>query len=373
MSGQVLITGGAGFIGSHLADELLAKGYRVRAFDALIPQVHGEDCKRPRYLAEEVELLPGDVRRDTKRLKQALRGTDYVVHFAAAVGVGQSMYQICNYTDVNCQGTAALLEMLAQRPVGKLVVASSMSVYGEGRYRSRHGEIVEPAERPRRQLDARQWEMLAPDGSELTPIPTPENKQPSAPSVYALAKYYQERLCLTVGPAYGIPTVALRFFNVFVPRQALSNPYTGVLAIFASRILNGQRPLVNEDGRQQRDFVYVKDVVRACRQALELPEADNHVFNVGSGRPYAISALASDLAALLGRPDLQPQLTGKYRVGDIRNCYADIGKARALLGFEPAYDLRSGLAEMLPWLDGQTATDNVAAAFQELSRRGLTV
>jgi dTDP-L-rhamnose 4-epimerase len=372
MSGKVLITGGAGFIGSHLADELLAKGYQVRAFDALIPQVHGERCRRPRYLAEDVELVCGDVR-DAKRLKQALRGVDYVVHFAAAVGVGQSMYQICNYTDVNCQGTAALLEGLAQSPVEKLVIASSMSVYGEGRYRNLQGKIVEPTERPRRQLEARRWDMLAPDGSELTPLPTPESKQPSAPSVYALAKYYQERICLTVGPAYGIPTVALRFFNVFGPRQALSNPYTGVLAIFTSRILNGQRPLINEDGRQQRDFVYVKDIALACRLALESPKADNQVFNIGSGKPYAISALAADLATLLGHPELEPEITGKYRVGDIRNCYADITKARTLLGFEPQYDLGSGLAEMLPWLDGETAEDNVAEAFQELSRRGLTV
>jgi dTDP-L-rhamnose 4-epimerase len=372
MSGQVLITGGAGFIGSHLADELLASGYQVRAFDALLPQVHGERCKRPRYLAKDVELICGDVR-DAKHLKEALRGVDYVVHFAAAVGVGQSMYQICNYTDVNCQGTAALLEALAQSPVEKLVVASSMSVYGEGRYRDSHGRVVEPPERPRRQLEARRWEMLSPDGSDLTPVATPESKHAAAPSVYALAKYYQERICLTVGPAYGIPTVALRFFNVFGPRQALSNPYTGVLAIFASRILNGQPPLINEDGRQQRDFVYVKDVARACRLALKSPHADRQVFNVGSGKPYAIAVLAADLANLLGRPHLEPEITGKYRVGDIRNCYADITKARTLLHFEPRYDLRTGLEEMLPWLEGQTAKDNVAEAFQELSRRGLTV
>jgi dTDP-L-rhamnose 4-epimerase len=372
MSGQVLITGGAGFVGSHLADELLVKGYQVRAYDALILQVHGERCKRPHYLADEVELVHGDVR-DAKRLKEALRGVDYVVHFGAAVGVGQSMYQICNYTDVNCQGTAALLEALAQSPVEKLVVASSMSIYGEGRYRDRNGQIVEPVGRSRRQLEARHWEVLAPDGSELTPVPTPESKYASAPSVYALTKYYQERICLTVGPAYGIPTVALRFFNVFGPRQALSNPYTGVLAIFASRILNGQPPLINEDGRQQRDFIYVKDIALACRLALESPNVDNEVFNVGSGKPYAISALAIDLARLLGHPELEPEITGKYRVGDIRNCYADITKARTLLNFEPRYDLRSGLEEMLPWLDGQTAKDNVAEAFRELSRRGLTV
>ncbi len=248
-----------------------------------------------------------------------------------------------------------------------------MSVYGEGRYRNRQGGMVEPPERPRRQLESRRWEMLAPDGSELTPVPTPETKHPSAPSVYALSKYYQERICLTVGPAYGIPTVALRFFNVFGPHQALSNPYTGVLAIFASRILNGQRPMINEDGRQQRDFVYVKDVAKACRLALESAQAENDVFNIGSGKPYAISALAADLARLLGQPDLEPEITGKYRVGDIRNCYADISKAQTTLGYQPRYNLRSGLEEMLPWLEKQTAQDNVAEAFHELSRRGLTV
>ncbi|MBV9848325.1 MAG: NAD-dependent epimerase/dehydratase family protein [Armatimonadetes bacterium] len=372
MSKHVLITGGAGFIGAHLARELLGRGYRVRALDNLSPQVHGEGTPRPPYLSPDVELLVGDVR-DPDAVKSALRGIDAVYHLAATVGVGQSMYEIARYTDVNNLGTATLLEALIERPVERLVVASSMSIYGEGMYRAADGSAVPGQERPLDQLKAGDWEVRGEDGRPLTPIPTPETKTPTLASVYALSKYDQERLCLIIGRAYHIPVVALRFFNVFGTCQALSNPYTGVLAIFASRFLNGRPPLIFEDGRQQRDFVHVTDVARACRLALEAPEAAGQVFNVGSGQAYTIQEIARRLARTLGMEHVTPEITGKYRAGDIRHCFADISQARRVLGYEPRVPLDEGLAEICGWLEGQTAADRVAEAGAELARRGLTV
>lgn len=370
---KVLITGGAGFIGSHLADELLAHGYRVRVLDSLDPQVHGEQRRRPEYLAKEVELVVGDVN-DRAKVDEALQGVDAVYHFAAAVGVGQSMYEVAHYTRVNNLGTAVLLEALAKNPVERLVVASSMSLYGEGLYQSASGGGARLAgERTLEQLKAGQWEFLAEDGSVLQPMPTPETKQPALASVYALSKFDQERLCLLIGRAYNIPTVALRFFNAYGPRQALSNPYTGVLAIFAARLLNGNAPLVFEDGQQQRDFVSVHDIARACRLALETPEAAGETFNVGSGQPHTVRDIAAKLARVVGRENLQPQILGKYRVGDIRHCFADIGKARRILGFTPEVQLEDGLVELSSWLASQAAVDRVAQASAELSARGLTV
>ena len=271
---HILITGGAGFIGSHLADELLAAGHRVRALDNLSPQVHGEAAHagglRPAYLDERVELMVGDVC-DPAAVRRALKGVDQVVHFAAAVGVGQSMYAIRHYTQTNDIGTATLLESLTESPVEKLLVASSMSIYGEGLYHTTGGAPVHNARRSLEDLKSRRWEPADADGNRLWPVPTSEEKCPDIASVYALGKYDQERMCLMIGQAYGIPTTAMRFFNVYGTRQALSNPYTGVLAIFAGRMLNGARPLIYEDGRQQRDFVHVSDVARCCRLALESP------------------------------------------------------------------------------------------------------
>ncbi|HEU4752444.1 MAG TPA: NAD-dependent epimerase/dehydratase family protein, partial [Armatimonadota bacterium] len=306
-------------------------------------------------------------------VRQALRGVDAVFHLAAMVGVGQSMYEIEKYTSVNNVGTAVLLEALAEKPVERLVVASSMSLYGEGLYRRADGSPTLGVERSLEQLQARDWEVRSADGEVLTPAPTPENKPPSLPSIYALSKYDQERMCLTIGRAYGIPTVALRFFNIYGTRQALSNPYTGVLAIFASRFLNDKPPLINEDGRQQRDFVHVKDVARACRLALETPGAAGLVFNIGSGQPQTVAGLARRMADVLGKEHLQPEITGKYRVGDIRHCFPDISLARHVLGYSPAVELEEGLVEMASWLEGQVAVDRVEEARQELAARGLAV
>src|SRR5438309_2262600 len=296
---RVLITGGAGFIGSHAANALLEAGYEVRLLDNLSPQVHGPQRHRPIHLNKDADLVVGDIT-DALAVERALRGADMVLHLASSVGVGQSMYDIAPYVRTNELGTAILLEAISRHPLKRLVVASSMSVYGEGLCRSAAGETANPAERSIDQLKAAQWELVGNDGGVLEPVPTPETKQPCLSSIYALNKYAQERMCLITGNAYAIPTLALRFFNVFGPRQALSNPYTGVLAIFAARLLNNRPPLVFEDGLQRRDFVHVHDVARACRMALEADHAQD-VFNVGSGQSRNILSVAEDLAEVMGR------------------------------------------------------------------------
>jgi dTDP-L-rhamnose 4-epimerase len=372
MAERVLITGGAGFIGSHLADRLLAAGKTVRVLDDLTPQVHGPERRRPAYLDPEIELQVGDVR-DAGAVRRALDGVDVVVHFAARVGVGQSMYEAAEFTSVNNFGTSVLLEALAARPVRRLLVASSMSVYGEGRYVDGDGQEVVGAERSAAQLREGDWTPRGADGDPLRPKPTPENKTPSLASVYALSKFDQERLCLLMGRAYRVPTVALRFFNVYGPRQALSNPYTGVLAIFASRLMNGRSPLVFEDGRQRRDFVHVRDVAEACGLALESERAEGRVLNVGSGESFEVGEIAVKLARLLGRPELGPEISGTHRVGDIRHCFAEVGEARRVLGYRPRISLDDGLAELGGWLAGREAKDRVDEMRAELSRRGLTI
>lgn len=372
MSYRILITGGAGFVGSHLADDLLKRGHKVRILDNLSPQVYGPNASPPAYLNPDAELQIGDVC-NPDDVRRALNGIDAVYHFAAAVGVGQSMYKIADYTHCNGVGTAVLLEAILQQPVQRLVVASSMSIYGEGLYRTEDGELVQNADRSRDRLAEAQWEPCDDQGRPLTPIPTPETKTPSLSSVYALSKYDQERLCLMIGRAYNIPTVALRFFNIFGTRQALSNPYTGVLAIFASRFLNDRRPLVYEDGRQLRDFVSVHDIAQACCLALDAPDAPGRCFNIGSGRPISVLEIAEMMARALNKEKLAPQITAQYRAGDIRHCFADIGLAKSILNYEPRVMLEEGLVELAQWVEGQVADDRVDSAHAELSARGLTI
>src|SRR5829696_1515831 len=369
MQKRVLITGGAGFIGSHVADLLLSCGYQVRILDKLISQVHGNG-RAPRHVHADSELVVGDLC-DAETVGTALKDVDAVIHLAAEVGVGQSMYEIVSYTRTNDLGTAVLLEALARKPVERLVCASSMSIYGEGLARGRNGEIVAPAERPLSQLRRGAWEVLDQNGEPVEPLPTPESKQPALSSVYALNKYNQERLCLVVGKAYGMPTVALRFFNVYGPRQALSNPYTGVLAIFAARLLNDRPPVVYEDGGQRRDFVHVTDVARACRLALERDGADGRAVNVGSGRSASVLEIAHELSRGLGK-EIEPGLPGAYRAGDIRNCFADVALARELLGFDAEVVLEAGLAELTEWLANQQTPDRFDQAAAELAEKGLT-
>jgi dTDP-L-rhamnose 4-epimerase len=372
MAKKILITGGAGFVGAHVANELLSHGYKVRALDSLHPQVHGRAERRPEYLNKEVELVIGDVR-DPVKVKNCLKGIDGVYHFASLVGVGQSMYEIERYTSVNNVGTSVLLEALVKKPVERLIVASSMSIYGEGLYRNKAGKTRVAVDRTLDQLKAADWEVRDEDGETLMPVPTPEWKQPTLASVYALSKFDQERMCLMLGRSYGFSAIALRFFNIYGPFQALSNPYTGVLAIFASRLLNRKPPLINEDGRQLRDFVSVYDIARACRLALEVKEADGETFNVASGIQIPIGELACRVIRALNMRGIQPEVTGKYRVGDIRHCFADIEKARRILGFEPQVGLEEGLVDLASWLEGQIAQDSVQESRAELARRGLMV
>ena len=372
MPKRILITGGAGFIGSHLADNLLRHGHEVRALDCLSPQVHGVDRRRPSYLDPEVELIEGDVC-DPAAVRRALRGVDAVYHFAAKVGVGQSMYQIADYTQVNNVATAVLLEALVENPVERLIVASSMSIYGEGLYRTEDGELVPGHERPLAQLQKRDWELRDRKGRLLTPVPTPETKTPTLASVYALSKYDQERMCLIVGRAYRIPTVALRFFNVYGPRQALSNPYTGVMAIFASQLLNNLPPLIFEDGLQQRDFIHVRDLAEGCRLALETPDVAGEVFNLGSGHRHTVREVGERVAAALGRENVEPKIIERYRVGDIRHCFADTSLARRRLGFEPRITFEEGVADLVNWLERQEVDGRAPDARTELEERGLTV
>lgn len=372
MAKKILITGGAGFIGSHLADHLLEHGYTVRALDSLAPQVHGTKGERPAYLDPDVELMVGDVR-DPEAVRQALKGMDAVYHFAAKVGVGQSMYEIAEYTSINNDGTARLLEALIKNPVERVVVASSMSIYGEGLYQTTAGNLIIGQERGMEQLRLRHWELQTPDGEVLSPVSTPEEKSPTLASVYALSKFDQEQMCLLTGRAYGISTIALRFFNVYGTRQSLSNPYTGVLAIFASRLLNDRAPVIFEDGLQRRDFVSVHDIAQACRLALEVPEAGENIFNIGSGTHYTIREIAARMAEALNKEYIEPEITEKYRIGDIRHCFADIHRAKQALGYEPQVTLAEGLAELGDWLQGRVVEDRVSEASAELSLRGLTV
>jgi dTDP-L-rhamnose 4-epimerase len=369
---KVLVTGGAGFIGSHLVDALLARGDAVRVLDALDPQVHGPGAARPAYLHPAAELQVGDVR-DAAAVRRALDGVDAVFHLAAVVGVGQSMYAIERYVSANTLGAAVLLEALVERRdrLRRVVVASSMSIYGEGAYRDADGAVVHPPLRPLAQLEARRFELEDARGRALVPVPTPESKPLRPTSVYAVTKRDHEELFLAVGAAYGIPSVALRFFNCYGTRQSLSNPYTGVVAIFSSRLLSGRAPLVFEDGGQSRDFVHVSDVVAANLLALERDAAVGGVYNVGTGRATSILGVAEILARELDRA-IEPERVGRFRAGDIRHCIADPSAAARDLGFEARTPLREGMRELLGWLRTQAPVDRVDEARAELESRGLT-
>lgn len=374
MGERVLVTGGAGFIGSHLVDALLAAGHTVRVLDSLEPQVHGKLRERsqwPNYLAVDCERVIADVR-DRDALQKAMDGIDVLFHQAAAVGVGQSMYEIERYVDINTRGTAVLLDLLASRKhrIRKLIVASSMSIYGEGKYHcAEHGQVF-PRLRSTDQLATKDWEMRCPICREqAAPLPTDEEKPLHSTSIYAITKKDQEEMCLTVGWAYGIPTVALRYFNVYGSRQALSNPYTGVAAIFSSRLLNGQPPVIFEDGLQSRDFVHVSDIVQANLLAMEREEMNYQAFNVGSGRPVNILQVAEILAQQLDTR-VAPDIALKYRAGDIRHCFADDSRLREL-GYQPQVPFEDGVKELVKWVRLQTAVDGFERAREELMLRGL--
>lgn len=366
---RVLVTGGAGFIGRAVTRELLDRGNSVRILDSLIEQVHG-DRERPDDLSADAELIVGDIR-NKDVVTRALQDVDSVIHLAAEVGVGQSMYAVERYTSVNETGSAVLFEALIDQPVRRVVTASSMSIYGEGLYEDADGNVVQDAQRKPRASASESWDPTDTHGRPLKPIATPESKQPSLASIYALGKYVQERQTLIMTEAYGMEGTCLRLFNVYGPGQALSNPYTGVLAIFSSRLLNGQRPMIFEDGEQRRDFVYVGDVARGFAEALVHPDAPGQVFNVGSGVDRSVTDVARSIARALQRNDLEPEIAGKARIGDIRHCFCDGSKAADVLGFRAKKDFDEGLGELAEWVAEQTADDRVEQARAELEAKGL--
>jgi dTDP-L-rhamnose 4-epimerase len=380
MPKHVLVTGGAGFVGSHIVDELVARGHEVRVLDTLDRQVHGPHASepgfRPEYLNPAAELLDGSCG-DWNAVDRALDGIDVVFHEAAVVGVGQSMYEIDRYVAANTQSTAVLLQAIVDRrdeqPLERLIVASSMSIYGEGQYRLPDGTVYAPRMRPDSQLAEKQWEMLGPNGAVAVPEPTSEEKLLQTTSVYALSKRDQEDYCLLIGSVYGIPTVALRYFNIYGPRQALSNPYTGVAAIFGSCLLNGDAPIIYEDGRQSRDFIHVTDIVQANMLALEADPAAvaGQVFNVGTGQPTNLIELLELLEKALDVSGIEPIIPGQFRTGDIRHCYADISRISKMLGYRPTVDLDTGLIELAAWMGTQSAQNFTRRAAAELERKGL--
>ncbi len=365
-----LVTGGAGFIGSFLVDELIRRGNTVRIYDNLEPQVH-PGGKTPEYLNPGAEFIQADIR-DYESLKKAVQGIDVIFHQAAMVGVGQSQYQVKRYVDVNIGGTANVLDILANErtKVSKIIVAASMSSYGEGQYECEECGVVTPALRSEEQMAGQKWELFCPVcRKNVKPMPTSEEKKLECHSIYAVTKKNQEEMVLNIGATYGIPAVALRYFNVYGPRQSLSNPYTGVAAIFLSRIKHGQTPVVFEDGLQTRDFISVHDIVQANILAME-DEPLSGYFNIGTGQPRTIRGISETLAALYGQ-DVSPEITGKFRKGDIRHCVADISKAKMLLEYSPHVTFEQGMQELIAWSITAESADKFDEARRELEKRGL--
>ena len=368
---KVLVTGGAGFIGSFIVDELIQRGHQVRIFDRLDPQVHPEQ-KKPVYLNPEAEFIQGDVR-DMDAFQKALAGQEIVFHKAAAVGMGQSQYQIKHYVDTNTGGTANLLDLLVntKNSVRKVVVAASQSSYGEGLCECLNHGILKPDFRPEEQLKKNRWEHECPHcGMVMRSVPTHEKASLDCRAIYAITKRDQEDMLLSIGQTYQIPCVALRYFNVFGPRQSLSNPYTGVLAIFMSRLKNKKTPVIYEDGMQTRDFISVHDVVQANILAMESDKADYQVLNTGTGTPTSIKDIALMLAKVYNS-DIEPEISNAYRKGDTRHCFADNSRIRKLLGFSPKVSLMDGLKELAEWSDTTEAVDEFDKATKELASRGL--
>lgn len=369
---RILVTGGAGFIGSFLVDALVRRGYRVTVFDNLEPQVH--NGRIPAYLNPDAEFICGDIR-DYDALRRAVKDMDVIFHKAAMVGVGQSMFQVKKYMDVNVGGTANLLDVLANEnhKVRKIIVASSMSIYGEGIYQTNAGTPVDFAEREESDLLQKRWECRDPrSGEELQPRHTPESKPLNCASIYAISKKNQEEQVLVFGRAHQIPAVALRYFNTYGPRQSLNNPYTGVAAIFMNRVKCDQPLVIFEDGLQQRDFVSVHDVVQANLLALEQSAADYEYFNVGSGCPISIKALGEMIMQECGKT-VPLDITGKYRKGDIRNCYADITKISRTLGYVPRVSLTDGMRELIQSSADEVCQEKADFKIDYLTQRKLVV
>lgn len=367
---SILVTGGAGFIGSHLVRNLLADQESVTILDSFEPQVHGPRPPVPK--SKRLRVVNADIR-DRRALALELRKADAVVHLAAAVGVGQSQYQIGKFVDVNLNGTATLLDILANQKhrVRRIVVAGSMSSYGEGPFHCKRCGRVRPGLRSSADMRRGRWEPFCPTcRSLLRPLATLESDRFEATSIYAVTKMAQEELVLNYGTAYAVPSIALRFFNVYGPGQSLSNPYTGAAAIFMSRFKNGNAPIVYEDGLQSRDFVSVHDVVQAIRLSLKKTMMNRRIFNVGTGIATSILDLALVIGGLTGSK-VAPKAVHKFRTGDVRHCYADIGAIRESLGYRPKVALGDGLRELVDWAGSVEAKDMFDHAQRELVRRGL--
>jgi dTDP-L-rhamnose 4-epimerase len=368
---KILVTGGAGFIGSYVCEALLKNKHEVVVLDNLDPQIHGENAVWPIYMPNGTINHIGDVR-DRMLVRKLLQDCDAVIHLAAAVGVGQSMYKIEHYCSVSVIGTAILLEELIpiKHKIKKIIVASSMSIYGEGAYKNVNGEMVYPSSRSLEQLRNSVFEIYDTNNLLLTPVGTPEDKPLKPESIYAVNKRDQEEMCLAFGRAYNIPTVAFRMFNVFGARQALSNPYTGVAAIFSSKLLQNQSPVVFEDGKQMRDFVHVDDVARAYVMALENDGADGLALNLGSGYSLNVIEIANTLSQIMGK-NISPEISNKYRDGDIRNCFADISLIKEKLGWSPEYNFKNGAHTLLSWVLSQTDVKFIGDSYEELKKLGL--
>lgn len=366
----ILVTGGAGFVGSLLVDKLIQRGYRVRILDNLEDQVH--QGHKPKYLNRKAEFIKGDIL-DYKTLRQTMEGIDAIFHFAAAVGVGQSNYQIKKYVDTNIGGIANLLDILvnSKNKIKKFITISSMTGYGEGNYKCKKDGIVRPPLRSEEQLRKKDWNLYCPICMDLViPVPTDEEALDYPNSVYGLSKKAQQDLSFLIGNIYKIPVVVLRGFNIYGPRQSLSNPYTGVTAIFISRLKNDKDVVVFEDGLQTRDFISVHDAVDAFMLSLEKDEANNQLFNIGSGKGTAILEVAQTLSGLLGKQG-SIKASQEFRKNDIRHCFANISKAKEKLGWEPKVSLAEGLKELIEWSKMQDAEDKFSQAQQELKDKGL--
>jgi len=366
----ILVTGGAGFIGSFLVDELIAKNYKVRIFDNLEKQVH--NGKKPSYLNKKAQFIKGDVR-NYNAFKKAVQGMDAIFHLAAAVGVGQSNYEVKKFSDTNLGGLANLLDILVntKHKVKKIITNSSMTGLGEGNYECNKCGFVRPSLRTEEQLQQADWQIKCPKcRGKINSVATPEDANEYPNSIYAITKKTQQDMLMLFGKIYKVPTIALRCFNVYGPRQSLSNPYTGVTAIFISRIKNNQKAVVYEDGLQSRDFISVHDVVDALILSLEGNRADYSVINMGSGHPTSIKEIAETISRLLGKPGMV-KISQDYRLNDIRHCFADITKAQKLLGWTPKVTLEEGFKELIEWSEGEKAIDNFSSAEKELKIKGL--
>ena len=367
---NILVTGGAGFIGSFLVDQLIKDGHKVRIFDNLEKQVHNE--KKPSYLNKKAEFIKGDVRNKVS-LSKAIKGIDAVYHLAAAVGVAQSNYEIKKYIDVNTGGTANLLDILVneKHTVKKLVTISSMTGFGEGNYKCSKCGVVRPPLRDEKQLKKSDWNIYCPNCSKkVTPVPTEDDAKEYPSSIYAISKKSQQDMALLNASLYNFPTVVLRGFNVYGPRQSLSNPYTGVSAIFISRLKNDREAICYEDGSQSRDFVSVHDIVRAFILALEKDSANGNVINIGSGKATSIKEIAMIIAKALGKENLV-KVSGEFRKNDTKHCYANISKAKKLLGWEPKVSIKDGFEELIRWGENEKAVDTFTSAEKELKTKGL--